>query len=219
MSEDIYAPGAPIPGCLTICTATGGYSATVCPYPSAQVLEASAEFINNATALSVSPLSTSSHSVNRHMARSRTPTPANTDSGQGHDHQQDPRSTLEWPPRAVRDQLKKPPIGAHCELEHDEILMKTWSQVRPGGIGNDETDRRTCQSSSFRPIGNCGRSVDSRSVLCPPAYTTATTPQHLIYVRCLSIFNLPKGERALINLKPGENTVQPPHFILPVSRY
>src|ERR1700743_436468 len=86
--------------------------------------------------LSVSPLATSSHSVNRHMARSRTPRPAQTESSQDYDHQQDPRSAPEWPPRGAYDQLNQPLIEAHCELD-DEILMRTLSQVRSGGNDND----------------------------------------------------------------------------------
>ena len=213
MFEDVCTSGAPIPSSLTICTATGGHSAsaTVCPCPGTQVLEANAEVINNTTAFPSPPLSASPHSVNRHMARPRTPKPARTDSCQGHDNQRGPLGAPEWLPRAVYDQPNKPPTETRCELEHNEILMKAWDQVRSGDNHNGETDRRTRQSPSFSPIGNSGRAVHSRSVSYPLAYTMATTPQHLIYARSVSIQQA--SEHLLNNLKSGEIPIQSPCFV------
>ena len=62
------------------------------------------------------------------MARSRTPGPAQTDSGKGYDNQRDPRGAPERP-RAAPDQLSQ---EAHRELEQDEFLMKALTQVRFG---------------------------------------------------------------------------------------
>lgn len=150
------------------------------------------------------------------MARSRTPRPTQTDSGPGHSRKQDPRSSLEWQTPKARDQFDRPPIEAHRQLEHDdESLMEAWNLVRSSVNGNDGADR---QSSSFKPIGNCKRNVNSQMAPFPSAYRTATAPQHRIYVRYFHIFTLPDDERALINLISAENPIQSPYVISPVSR-